>query len=204
MPDNLSPVELQEIIDTHRGLFGGFTMMADKAPETPDPQASPADEAPETPDPQAAPADESLQAALTAERQARVTLEAQLTQFKTGLAAALGVEEAKATPEQLAEQLAAAQAETATSRVQLALYKAAPAGVDVAALLDSTSFTRSLTGIDPTDIDAITAKVTSFVEANPRFRTINPGAGFNDTHAGSADPKQPVGVNELLRAAAGR
>ena len=192
------PIELQQIIDTHRGLFGGFTMMADTEPTADEPPA--ADESTnETPA-----ADQALQASLAAEQQARQALEAQLAQLKTGLAQALGIEEAKATPEQLAEQLAAAQAETATSRVQLALYKAAPAGVDVAALLDSTSFARSLTGIDPTDVDAITAKVTSFVEANPRFRTINPGAGFGDAHAGSADPKQPVGINELLRAAAGR
>ena len=181
MPDDLTPAELAN----------------EEAPAK--------TEAPETPDPQAAPADESLQAALTAERQARVTLEAQLTQFKTGLAQALGIEEAKATPEQLAEQLAAAQAETATSRVQLALYKAAPAGVDVAALLDSASFTRSLAGVDPDDAETIATKVNTFVEANPRFRTTMPGAGLHDAHANDASgPSTPPDINKLLRAAAGR
>ena len=150
---------------------------------------------------------DALKADLARERDARQALAQQLDQFKAGLAQALGIESEQATPEQLAEQLTAAQAETATARVQLAIYQAAPAGVDVSALLDSASFTRSLAGIDPSDTEAITAKVTAFVDANPnRFTTTtNPGAGARDVHAGGdANPGGKPDINTLLRAAAGR
>ena len=177
-------------------------------PPAPPAQVAPADTttpAAQADDDKGAGSKDALKADLARERDARQALAAQLEQFKTGLAQALGVESAKATPEQLAEQLTAAQAETATAQVQLALYKAAPTGVDVAALLDSASFTRTLAGINPADAEAIAAKVTDFVAANPRFRTTVPGAGLHDAHAGGgAAGGKTTDINELLRAAAGR
>lgn len=148
---------------------------------------------------------DALKADLVSERKARQELAKQLTDLKSGLAAALGLETEKATPEQLAEQLTAAKAETATAQVQLAIYKAAPQGVDVGALLDSSSFTRSLAGVDPSDADAIAEKVTAFVDTNPRFRVTPAGAGSRDAHAGSgSNAGQKQDINTLLRAAAGR
>ena len=209
------PADLAEIIATHQREFGGWTMLADtdalagdqpeNAPETPDVDA----QQPETgqgDDYKGAGSKDALKADLARERDARQALAQQLDQFKAGLAQALGIESEQATPEQLADQLAAAQAETATARMQLAIYQAAPAGVDVDALLDSASFTRSLAGVDPSDIDAITAKVAAFVDANPnRFSTTNPGAGARDVHAGGdTNPGGKPDINQLLRAAAGR
>lgn len=126
---------------------------------------------------------DALKADLATERQARQELATELSHLKTGLAKALGIEETKATPEQLAEQLTAAQSEASAAKVQLAIYKAAPKGVDVGALLDSTSFLKALAGIDPADVEAIAEKVTSFVKANPRFRA-DASAGLRDAYAG--------------------
>ena len=210
------PAELARKIAESRAKWAGWTMMADSEDTEAGEQPTSAEQTPQNDaqQPETGQGDDykgagskaALQADLIEERGKRQALAQQLDQFKAGLAQALGIEEAKATPEQLAEQLTAAQAETATARVQLAIYQAAPAGVDVNALLDSASFTRSLAGIDPSDSDAITAKVTAFVDANPsRFATTNPGAGARDVHAGGdANPGGKPDINTLLRAAAGR
>ena len=210
------PAELARKIAESRAKWAGWTMMADSEGTEAGEQPTSAEQTPQNDaqQPETGQGDDykgagskaALQADLIEERGKRQALAQQLDQFKAGLAQALGIEEAKATPEQLAEQLTAAQAETATARVQLAIYRAAPAGVDVSALLDSASFTRSLAGIDPSDSEAITAKVTAFVEANPtRFATTNPGAGARDVHAGGGgNQSPPPDLNTLLRAAAGR
>ena len=210
------PAELARRVAASRAKWAGWTMMTNsdgaEAGEQPgSTEQTPQNDAqqPETgqgDDYKGAGSKDALKADLARERDARQALAQQLDQFKAGLAQALGIESEKATPEQLAEQLTAAQAETATARVQLAIYQAAPAGVDVNALLDSASFTRSLADVDPSDIDAITAKVAAFVDANPnRFTTTNPGAGARDVHAGGdANPGGKPDINTLLRAAAGR
>ena len=189
------PAELARKIAESRAKWAGWTMMADSEGTEAGEQPTSAEQTPQNDaqQPETGQGDDykgagskaALQADLIEERGKRQALAQQLDQFKAGLAQALGIEEAKATPEQLAEQLTAAQAETATARVQLAIYQAAPAGVDVSALLDSQAFAASLAKIDPADTAAIATAVTDFVAANPRFRTTSPAAGSRDASAGT-------------------
>jgi hypothetical protein len=73
-------------------------------------------------------------------------------------------------PAQLTQELTASQAAAQQARVELAVFRAATAANgDPAALLDSTSFLKSLDGIDPADTAAIQAAIASAVEANPRL-----------------------------------
>ena len=131
---------------------------------------------------------DALKADLARERDARQALAQQLDQFKAGLAQALGIESEQATPDQLAEQLTAAQAETASAKVQLAVFRAAPAGVDANALLDSQQFLAAIGKADPADVGALSTIVTDFVAANPRFRTTNQAAGARDAAASTPNP----------------
>jgi hypothetical protein len=73
-------------------------------------------------------------------------------------------------PAQLTQELTASQAAAQQARVELAVFRAATAANgDPAALLDSTSFLKSLDGIDPADTAAIQAAIAAAVEANPRL-----------------------------------
>lgn len=70
----------------------------------------------------------------------------------------------------LTEQLTAEKTATQHARVELAVFKAAPAANgDPAALLDSQSFLASLKDVDPTDTAAVQAAITAAVTANPRL-----------------------------------
>ncbi len=109
---------------------------------------------------------------------------------------ALGlVSDDPATPEQLAQQVTEATtaretAETAAkaAQVELAVFRAAgAAGADPAALLDSTSFTRTLADVDPTDPAAITAAIKTAVTNNPRLRAQAAGASSADHAGGSGE-----------------
>lgn len=103
------------------------------------------------------------------------------------------IDPAKLTQELTAEKTAAQQA-----RVELAVFKAAPdAKGDPAALLDSTSFLKSLDGIDPTDTAAVQAAIEAAVAANPRLGVAtdpglripapNPAQGFSGNGAPDID-----------------
>lgn len=73
-------------------------------------------------------------------------------------------------PAALAEQVTTSQADAKRARVELAVFRnAATAGADPAALLDSASFLEKVATLDPADAAAITAAITSAVEANPRL-----------------------------------
>lgn len=110
----------------------------------------------------------------------------------------LGLVEDDATdPAKLTESLTQAQSEAQQARVELAVYRAADtAGGDPAALLDSTSFLKSLDGIDPSDSAAVTEAITKAVEANsrlgaapgtPKAPAPNPAQGTSGTGAPSVD-----------------
>lgn len=87
-------------------------------------------------------------------------------------------------PAALAQQVTTSQAETKQARVELAVFRnATAANGDAAALLDSTSFLKSLEAIDPNDSAAVTAAITSAVAANPRL-----GAA----PTAPADPRAPA------------
>lgn len=73
-------------------------------------------------------------------------------------------------PETLTKQLTESQADAKQARVELAVFRnATEAGGDPAALLDSSSFLKSLDGIDPNDSAAVAEAITKAVEANPRL-----------------------------------
>lgn len=103
-------------------------------------------------------------AATTAAETARAEL-AQSIGKALGLVQDEPLDPAKLTAELTAEKTAAQQA-----RVELAVHRAAGAvNGDPSALLDSTSFLKSLDGIDPTDTAAVQAAITAAVTANPRL-----------------------------------
>lgn len=103
-------------------------------------------------------------AATTAAETARAEL-AQSIGKALGLVQDEPLDPAKLTAELTAEKTAAQQA-----RVELAVHRAAGAvNGDPSALLDSTSFLKSLDGIDPTDTAAVQAAIAAAVTANPRL-----------------------------------
>lgn len=121
-----TPDDLRQIIDTHRALFGGFTMLADNnsAPEAPK-EPSDGSKAPEAPkdDDKADKADEKLGdsglRALQRERDGRKALEQQMSELKRGLAAIAGAETpdpTKVTVEDVAAQMQHMQHELAVER----------------------------------------------------------------------------------------
>lgn len=134
-------------------------------------------------------------AAATAAEQARAEL-AQSIGKAIGLVKDEPLDPAKLTEELTAERSAAQQA-----RVELAIFKAAgAANGDPAALLDSSSFLRSLDGIDPSDTAAVTAAISAAVEANPRLGVapLEPGMPRpNPAQGGSGSG--PSGTAQLTR-----
>ena len=93
------------------------------------------------------------------------------TELAQTIGKALGlVKDEPIDPAKLTESLTASQAEAKQARVELAVFRnAATAGGDPSALLDSSSFLKSLDSIDPSDSAAISAAIRSAVEANPRL-----------------------------------
>lgn len=110
---------------------------------------------------------------------------------------ALGlVEDEPIDPAKLTESLTVAQTEAKQARVELAVFRnASAAGGDPAALLDSTSFLKSLDGIDPNDGAAVQAAISKAVEANarlgaatePRTPAPNPAQGASASGAVGLD-----------------
>lgn len=77
----------------------------------------------------------------------------------------------KPDPAKLASDLAATRTQAADAARELAIFRNAPAGVDVQALLDSRTFLAKVGGIDPTDSTALVAAITEASQGN-RFRTV--------------------------------
>ncbi len=100
------------------------------------------------------------------------------------VAAALGLEGATPTPEQIAQQLAAAQAEKAQlARERAVLLAAGAVGANAAALLDSRTFAQQLANIDPNDSTAVQAAIQAAVAANPIYAA----------QPATTAPQQPAG-----------
>lgn len=94
--DPTNPATIQALIDHHRTGFGGWTMEGDEDPkntggDSPNPDESKDEPKGDKPDDK--PLGPNGEKALTAERDARKAIEAELAQFKAGLAAALGVKD---------------------------------------------------------------------------------------------------------------
>ena len=140
---------------------------------------------------------EAVLADLKAEREKRQALEAEIKasqDFRAKLAELLGGKagEKEADPAELARQ---AVAERDEARRLNAVYQAAPAGTDVAALLDSMSFRAGLA--EAKDIAAYVAQV---VKENPRY-TISAGvsAAHNLNRGNGAQPPKPKSIDDLIR-----
>ena len=142
---------------------------------------------------------DAVLADLKAEREKRQALQAELEasqELRTKLAELLGGKagEKEADPAELARQ---AIAERDEARRLNAVYQAAPAGTDVAALLDSLSFRAGLA--EAKDIAAYVAKV---VKENPRY-TIGAGvasaAAHNLNQGNGAQPPKSKSIDDLIR-----
>ncbi len=140
---------------------------------------------------------DAVLADLKAEREKRQALEAEIKasqDFRAKLAELLGGKagEKEADPAELARQ---AVAERDEARRLNAVYQAAPAGTDVAALLDSVSFRAGLA--EAKDIAAYVAQV---VKENPRY-TISAGvsAAHNLNQGNGAQPPKPKSIDDLIR-----
>ena len=140
---------------------------------------------------------DAVLADLKAEREKRQALQAELEasqELRAKLAELLGGKagEKEADPAELARQ---AVAERDEARRLNAVYQAAPAGTDVAALLDSMSFRAGLA--EAKDIAAYVAQV---VKENPRY-TISAGvsAAHNLNQGNGAQPPKPKSIDDLIR-----
>lgn len=157
---------------------------ADPKPAEPTAQANPWD------DPAAAKAEieklrrENGSARTNAKAQAAEDAKKELAQT---IGKALGlVEDEAIDPAKLTESLTTAQAEAKHAQVALAVYQnAGPAGGDPVALLDSTTFLKSVAGVDPADTAAVAAAIKAAVEANPRL-----GAAPTDPRPPAPNPAQ--------------
>jgi hypothetical protein len=160
-------------------------------PPVPTPPATPAAPAPTGnvwDDPDAAKAEiEKLRRENGADRvnaKAQAAADAKKEYAQT-IAKALGLVDDDANdPAKLTASLTQSQSEAKQARVELAVFRnATTAGADPAALLDSSSFLKSLDGIDPNDAGAVSAAIAAAVAANPRL-----GAA----PAGPATPQAPA------------
>ena len=138
---------------------------------------------------------EAVLADLRAEREKRQALEAEIKasqDFRAKLTELLGGKPEQQDPAELARQ---AVAERDEARRLNAVYQAAPAGTDVAALLDSLSFRAGLA--EAKDIAAYVAKV---VKENPRY-TISAGvsAAHNLNQGNGAQPPKLKSIDDLIR-----
>ena len=138
---------------------------------------------------------EAVLADLRAEREKRQALEAEIKasqDFRAKLTELLGGKPEQQDPAELARQ---AIAERDEARRLNAVYQAAPAGTDVAALLDSLSFRAGLA--EAKDIAAYVAQV---VKENPRY-TISAGvsAAHNLNQGNGAQPPKPKSIDDLIR-----
>lgn len=141
---------------------------------------------------------DALKADLAAERDKRQQLEQSFNQMRDGIAKAFGFDDGKQlTPEQMTEQLQTAQTESAAAKAHLAVFRAAPAGVDADALLDSERFRASLKDISVDDRDSLSKAIEAFVDQNPRFRTTQTGAGARD--AGASGGGKPRSMDDWIR-----
>ena len=138
---------------------------------------------------------DAVLADLKAEREKRQALEAEIKasqDFRAKLTELLGGKPEQQDPAELARQ---AVAERDEARRLNAVYQAAPAGTDVAALLDSMSFRAGLA--EAKDIAAYVAQV---VKENPRY-TISAGvsAAHNLNQGNGAQSPLPKSIDDLIR-----
>jgi hypothetical protein len=108
------------------------------------------------------------------------------------IATALGLKPDAATdPAALTAALTEAQAKSTAAARELAIFKAAAsAGADPSKLLDSNSFTSSVSGLDPSDGAAISAAITAAVAANPNLKAVLAAAASGTELGGTGETGQ--------------
>lgn len=139
---------------------------------------------------------------LAGERDKRQKAETELAEFRAKVAELFGVEAPKSDDDAPTKaEIEAARAEARTAQVELSVVRNAPEGVDVAALLDSSSFRDVMSKVDPTDSKAVKAKVEKFVADHPRF-TVQAPAQRRSTRDAAARPTgqgQSKTMDDLIR-----
>lgn len=127
-------------------------------------------------------AGESRVAKTAAEQKAQSILDA--------IATATGTKP-ESDPAKLAADLTAAQQVAQTAARELAVYKAAGNLADPVKLLDRTSFTNAIKGIDPADGVALTAAIDAAVKADPTLKAARAaGASGIEQTGGSGEQGQ--------------
>lgn len=107
-------------------------------------------------------------------------------------------DEEKLNPEQLRDLLAGERTTARMARTELAVYRAAQAAggsFNANALLDSRAFLDSIGDIDPTNSEALTAKIAEAVKANPWLQmqpTQTPEPQQQTDPTGQQQPAAPV------------
>lgn len=150
----------------------------------------------ETPDEGGKGSKDAVLADLAKERDKRQEAEAQLAelaQFRDGITALLGGDKEEADPVELAR---AEKARADNAERLLAVYKSAPAGANVTALLDSVSFRDGLG-----EAKDVTKYVEDFIKNNPRFTPGDAGAARN-LNLGNREAPTTTNFNDVLRAMA--
>lgn len=198
--------------------------LAGGTPPTPDPTPDPTPAPDPTPDP--APAgdepkhpigtmEDALKviADLRAENaKARTTAKEQAaeqarTELIEKLTASLGLTpdtDTPPSPEEATARLAAeVEQERATARtaaLELAVYKQAiKAGANADRLLDSRSFTATITALDPADTQAIADAVQNAVDSMPELRQVQATGPTRTDHApGGPDSATPLNVSDAV------
>lgn len=104
-------------------------------------------------------------------------------------------DEQKLNPEQLRDLLAGERSTARMARTELAVFKAAQAaggGFNASALLDSRAFLESIKDIDPTNTEALTAKITETVQAQPWLQQQSPSTPEPQQDPTGQQPAPPV------------
>ena len=140
---------------------------------------------------------DAVLADLKAEREKRQALEAEIKasqDFRAKLTELLGGKPEQQDPAELARQ---AVAERDEARRLNAVYQAAPAGTDVAALLDSVSFRAGLR-----DAKDVGAYVAAHIKDNPRYLSggaASAAMAHNLNQGNGASMPKPKSIDDLIR-----
>ncbi|MFD5711332.1 hypothetical protein ACFWHW_13195 [Streptomyces pharetrae] len=142
---------------------------------------------------------ENLRTQVDEEKTKRTALETQFSEFMAKFGQLFGGgEEKKLTPEEIAQKAQESDQQARQATVKLAVFQTASKhGADPEALLDSASFERAISKLDPTaDTFAanVEAAIKKAVEANPRLKAQSqqqapPKGGF-DMNNGTAGKRQ--------------
>lgn len=108
------------------------------------------------------------------------------TELAQTIGKALGlVKDEPIDPAKLTESLTQAQTDAKQAQVALAVYQNSGTVGDPVALLDSTTFLKSVAAIDPADTAAVQVAIAAAVAANPRL-----GAASTDPRPPAPNPAQ--------------